>query len=212
MKTEALLTALTVDAKLKEPRPSWLLAAAVAGGFALAAILFMFLLGPRPDFSYAMQTPRFVFKFVVSLTLAASGTAMALLLMRPESDLWRWKGLLFAAPLLLAIAIGMELWRVPGAMWMPRMMGHNAFICMMSIPALSLVPLGAILMALRHGATISPARAGAVAGLVAAGLGAALYAAHCTDDSPLFVAAWYTLATLIVAAIGSSVGARVLRW
>jgi hypothetical protein len=53
---------------------------------------------------------------------------------------------------------------------------------------------------------------GAAAGLGAGGLGAALYALHCSDDSPLFVAAWYSLAISIVAFAGASAGPRFLRW
>jgi hypothetical protein len=39
-----------------------------------------------------------------------------------------------------------------------------------------------------------------------------LYASHCTDDSPLFVATWYTIATALMATIGALVGSRVLRF
>ena len=52
----------------------------------------------------------------------------------------------------------------------------------------------------------------AAAGLLAGGLAATLYATHCTDDSPLFVAAWYSLAIAGVAALGALIGARWLRW
>ena len=45
-----------------------------------------------------------------------------------------------------------------------------------------------------------------------AGLAATLYASHCTDDSPLFVATWYTVATALVTAIGAFIGSRVLRF
>ena len=48
--------------------------------------------------------------------------------------------------------------------------------------------------------------------LMAAGLAATLYASHCTDDSPLFVAAWYTIATALVTAIGALAGAKLLRY
>jgi len=48
--------------------------------------------------------------------------------------------------------------------------------------------------------------------LLSAGLAATLYAAHCTDDSPLFVATWYTIATAMVAAIGALAGSRMLRF
>jgi hypothetical protein len=72
--------------------------------------------------------------------------------------------------------------------------------------------LAAALFGLRHGAPARPALAGALAGLLSAGLAATLYAAHCNDDSPLFVATWYTLATALVTAIGALLGARLLRF
>jgi hypothetical protein len=53
---------------------------------------------------------------------------------------------------------------------------------------------------------------GAFAGLMSAGLGAAIYAAHCMDDSPLFVATWYTLAAALMAFIGAMIGRRVLKF
>jgi hypothetical protein len=53
---------------------------------------------------------------------------------------------------------------------------------------------------------------GAVAGLFAGALGAVLYATHCPDDSPLFVAVWYGLAIAAVALIGALAGRRLLRW
>ena len=53
---------------------------------------------------------------------------------------------------------------------------------------------------------------GALVGLASAALGAALYALHCTDDSPLFVATWYGAAALLMTGIGAILGARLLRW
>ena len=72
--------------------------------------------------------------------------------------------------------------------------------------------LVAALLGLRHGAPTRPAVAGAIAGLLSAGLAATLYASHCTDDLPLFVATWYTIAAALVAAIGALAGPRVLRF
>jgi hypothetical protein len=54
--------------------------------------------------------------------------------------------------------------------------------------------------------------AGAVAGLLAGGLAATFYAAHCFDDSPLFVATWYTIAIIILAALGALGGRFFVRW
>ncbi len=53
---------------------------------------------------------------------------------------------------------------------------------------------------------------GAAAGLLAGAIGAALYATHCPDDSPLFVATWYTLAIGFVVGLGALAGSRLLRW
>jgi hypothetical protein len=70
----------------------------------------------------------------------------------------------------------------------------------------------ALLFILRDGAPLRPALAGAAAGLVAGGLAATLYAAHCTDDSPLFVTTWYGIAVMVIAGVGALAGARWLRW
>jgi hypothetical protein len=77
---------------------------------------------------------------------------------------------------------------------------------------MSLPLLAAALVGLRHGAPTRPAIAGAIAGLLSAGLAAILYASHCTDDSPLFVATWYTIAAALVTAVGALAGSRVLRF
>jgi hypothetical protein len=65
---------------------------------------------------------------------------------------------------------------------------------------------------MRNGAPESPGIAGAVAGLASAGIAATLYASNCFDDSPLFVAAWYPLAIMLVATIGFFSGHRWLHW
>ena len=66
------------------------------------------------------------------------------------------------------------------------MIGHNSLFCVTVIPLLSLAPFAAVLYALRSGAPANPTVAGAVGGLLSAGIAATLYASHCTDDSPLF--------------------------
>jgi hypothetical protein len=77
---------------------------------------------------------------------------------------------------------------------------------------LALAPLAAILLALRKGAPEQPLFCGAAAGLFAGALGAALYATHCWDDSPLFVAIWYPLGIAVSVLIGALAGSRLLRW
>ena len=101
---------------------------------------------------------------------------------------------------------------MPRDTWMPRLVGRNSLVCLASVPLLAAPVLVAVLRVLQRGAPLRPALTGAVAGLLAGGLGAALYAAHCVDDSPLFVATWYTLAIALVAAAGALAGHRLLRW
>jgi hypothetical protein len=112
----------------------------------------------------------------------------------------------------LTAGIGGEMMMPQRLPMMTRMIGKNSWICMTAIPVLSLPILAGALMGLRHGAPSRPAVAGAVAGLLSAGLAATLYASHCTDDSPLFVATWYTLATALVTAIGALAGSKLLKY
>ncbi|MDB5576804.1 MAG: hypothetical protein JWR80_1980, partial [Bradyrhizobium sp.] len=151
-------------------------------------------------------------KFAVTLALAISAIAISLHLSRPEASLrgWAW---------LLLIPVGLLVAGIAGEMMMPqrmpmmmRMVGKNSWNCLTSIPLMALPLLAAALLGLRHGAPTRPALAGALAGLLSAGLAATLYASHCTDDSPLFVATWYTLAAMLVAAVGALAGPRVLRF
>ena len=77
---------------------------------------------------------------------------------------------------------------------------------------MSIPPLGALIAALREGAPRYPMLTGAMAGAASAGVAATIYASNCTDDSPLFVASWYPLATAIVVVAGAWAGKKWLQW
>jgi hypothetical protein len=212
MMTDDLITALVADLAISSVRFQRSFALALAMGSVLAAAAFFLWIGFRPDIAQALETVRFLFKFVVTLSLAATATEFLVRLARPgvSPGLWRWAWLV--APLLLAFAVVTELAVMPTATWWPRLVGSNARACLTLIPLLSIGPLACIFLALRQGAPTQPGFAGAVAGLVASGIAATLYASHCTDDSPLFVATWYPLAIGIVVLAGYVAGPRYLRW
>ena len=105
-----------------------------------------------------------------------------------------------------------ELLVVPSDQWLARLVGHHSMFCMRMIPLLAAPMLAALIVALRAGAPMHPALTGALAGAATAGIAALLYASHCPDDSPLFVATWYPLATLICASVGALAGRRFLAW
>src|SRR3984957_1616500 len=162
----------------------------------------------RPDVMKGMRNSFFDLKFVVTLSLAISAIAVGLHLSRPEASLKGWGWLLLIPASLLALGIGSEMMMPQRLPMMTRLIGSNSRVCMTAIPLLSLPLLAAALIGLRRGAPTRPAIAGAIAGILSAGLAATLYASHCTDDSPLFVATWYTIATALMATIGALAGSR----
>ena len=95
---------------------------------------------------------------------------------------------------------------------MPALMGQSNRQCLVSIGLMSVPLLAATLWALRRGASTRPALSGALAGLLSGATAAAVYAVHCTEDSPLFYAVWYVLAILVATAIGAVLGRSLLRW
>lgn len=211
MKTEALIHALASD-RAVGLRPSQAFALAVAAGLAVAAPVFVLTYGLRPDIAAALATVRFPFKFVVTLALFVAALRIAVVLARPGGNAAAAARSLVVPALLIGGALVIELAVVPKNAWEQRLVGANAKVCLTAIPLMAIGPLAAFLLALRNGAPTAPRRAGAAAGLVAGGLAATLYAAHCSDDSPLFVATWYSLGIALVVAVGAALGPRVLRW
>jgi hypothetical protein len=180
------------------------------GGLA-AGCMFALVLTPRPDLGAVIATPRVSFKFLIVLTLIGAAGTAAYRMTRPEARS-SLRSALAPTSALLAFGVAAELIALPRAAWQTSLIGSNALTCLALVPLLSLPPLGCILAGLRYGAPSHPRLSGTAAGLLAGGIGAALYAMHCPDDSPLFVAAWYGLSIACVAALGAAVGAKVLRW
>lgn len=189
---------------------AWWCAAAL--GVASAAAVFFMLLGPRPDIALAAQTPQFLFKFLVSIALAVTAFAVARPLSRPGANWRRFLPYFAAPPALIAAAVVVELSVLPPDLWAARTVGTNSMACLTYVTLIGLGPLAIFLLPLRYGAPSSPARAGAAAGLLAGGIAATFYAARCTDDSPLFVAAWYTMAVAALALLGAACAHRYARW
>jgi hypothetical protein len=211
METDQLIRTLAADNDTRARPVGAVLAAALLIALPVSAAMLLATLGVRPDFMTAMHNPFFDLKFVVTLALAIPAIAISLHLSRPEASLRRWAWLLLLPVGILALGISGEMMLPQRLPMMTRLVGSNSRVCLTAIPIFSLPLLVAALFGLRHGAPARPAVAGALAGLLSAGLAATLYAAHCNDDSPLFVATWYTLAAALVTAIGAVAGAKLLR-
>ena len=211
MKTDKLIDALVAD-RMPSGKPlRWTLATGLLLGALGSLALFMAALGVRADIEPALGTWRFELKVGLVLLALALAFSLCLGLSRPMAPVHPSRRLLPLAALAV-LAVTIELLAVPSAWWASRMVGSNALVCLIAIPALAIVPLAAVLIILRAGAPAAPALAGAAAGLLAAATAAALYAFHCFDDSPLFVVTWYTLAAIPVVLVGALAGRRLLRW
>jgi hypothetical protein len=211
MRTDRLIDLLAADNATPRPDLGLRLLAAAFGGAALSFLLLLLFYGIRPNLAEAVLNWRVATKFAVALTLAATSALLALRLARPTPERGAWL-ILLPAPLILAIAGIAEMAVSPPATWPYRALGNYASSCLVAVPLLSALPLAAVLWALQSGAPAFPAQAGAVAGALAAGLGSALYALHCPDDSPLFLVVFYGIGTAAVILAGRMGGARALRW
>ncbi len=212
MRTSELIAALAADPVPEPIRLSRRVAAAIVLGLIGSLAIYALLLGPRPDIAEAGRTVRFGLKFVDAFAFTLPSLLLMLRLARPDAKPEALAFWLLLPFLLLAAGVAVELLVVPSNQWLSRLIGHNAMFCTRMIPLMAAPLLAALIVSLRAGAPLHPALTGALAGAASAGIAALLYASHCPDDSPLFVATWYPLATIICAGAGALAGRRFLAW
>lgn len=211
MRTEDLIDRLSAEAapvrSVEAGLAPWLL-----GALAATAALMLLGWGPRVGLGAAMATPGPLLKTLLPALAAVAGLAGALRLARPEARAGgvtrALAGLGVAALALLALAA----LRTPAAAWGAALRGDTLVACLLSIPALAVLPTAGLLLGLRRGASAAPARSGALAGLAGGGMAAALYALHCPEDHPFFFVTWYGTGVLLATLAGAWLGRRILSW
>jgi hypothetical protein len=165
------------------------------------------LVGVRPDFAIAVHRAPFAYKIVSMLALSLGGLVLAIRAALPGSGRLTLTAFL-PAVLVLAFRAATDRSGL-------SIMGNSdisAPECVLTILGTSLPPLAILFGVLRIGAPTRPALAGAIAGSLSGALGAAAYALACKNDAGLFVAIWYPLAILVMAALGAAIGRRALAW
>jgi hypothetical protein len=212
MKTDDLIKALAQDLPTKPPKLSQTLTQALIVSVPIAFGILIYAVQVRPDLLQVLATPRIAFKFAFTAAVIAASGWLALRLSRPGMVAGPARWALGLVGLIVVGSVGLELAVLPASAWSSAWIGTRALACLALIPVLAAVPFAAILAAMRAGAPDHPALAGASAGLLAGSLGAFLYAMHCDNDSPLFVATWYGLAMLAITLLGAAIGSRILRW
>jgi hypothetical protein len=211
MKTDNLIAALAADNRTEQP-PRLFLWPALFLALAVVVLVVRMTLGFRADLLQSLFEPLAVMRFVLTATLGLLGVRLALILARPEG---RTLARLWPVAVPAVVALGLLAWAYVSTPADGRQMafvGKTMVTCLVMIPLLSVLPVAAIMVALRKGATTTPALAGFAAGLGGGGLAAMAYAMHCIEDSPLFYVTWYGLAIGGVTVASTLIGARVLRW
>lgn len=211
MRTEDWIAVLATRAG---PAPrhqvAWRLAAAAALGLLASGVATWSTLGLNP--ALAATPAATAIKFAYLGALAFGGVALLDRLARPGASPRRASVLLAAIVLAMAALAAVALLGSAPAQRPDLLWGRSWSSCPWRIAALSAPALLAALWALRGLAPTRPRLAGLGAGLFAGVLGALGYALYCSETSPLFVLAWYSLGITLVAAAGAALGARWLRW
>lgn len=213
MKTDELITLLASDAAAVSPRV-WRQRYALALGVGVlgASLLMLQMLGVRPDINEAVALPMFWVKLGFPALLAAITLLAVVRLSRPGMVLGRL-GMALAAPVIAVwvLAVFSLLSASPEDRGM-LVWGETWWACLLNVPALSVPAFVGLLWVMKTLAPVRPQLAGAASGLLAGALDAAVYALHCPELAPPFIAVWYVLGMLIPAALGAVIGARLLRW
>jgi hypothetical protein len=211
MKTEDLIRAMAADAVRQPALPVSLLPALIPS-LAIVLLAVWLGLGFRADLAASLVVPVSAVRLLLTGALGLAAARLALRLARPDgaerASVW---------PLTAVAVTAMGLWvwaylTTPEEARGMAMVGKTMTTCLVIIPLLSVLPVATLHILLRRGATTAPARAGFAAGLAGSGLSAAIYALHCTEDSPLFYVTWYGLAIAVVALASTLIGLRTLRW
>ena len=213
MKTDDLIALLArqPDA-LPRARPRRDLGAAAVVGLGAAFALMAVTLGPRPDLSSALSAPLFWQKagaLGLLVALAVWAAHRAGLPGRALAPLERARWLV---PAWLTVATLATLLAAPAGERLALFQSPTILVCLLGVPALSILPAIALICALRRAAPTEPARAARAVGWAAGATGAFAYAFHCQADQPAYVLLWYGLAITLTVALTRAIATRWLRW
>lgn len=213
MTTDQLIELLTADLKpVDRRRTPRAISAALPVGAAAAFATMLLILGPDPRLLSSPNLDLLFIKLLFTLSVIATAAPLLPQLARPAPEqrgLFMFVSFPFLVILIVAV---MVLATSHWSTWGGIIVGKDWLTCLIAIPLLAIVPFSAVISAIRTGAPTDRRGAGAVAGLVAGGLGAAACALSCPDESIPSIALWYGLTIGMCAAFGAGLGPRLLRW
>ncbi len=213
MKTDELIDMLGTNVepvKGGQFRNVFLIALAV--GVAAASCLMLALFGVPTDALGGELLGLKVLALAFTLGLAAAGASFLIKAARPGETGRRSLfliGLIFLAILSVgAVALALA----HPAAWTGMLFGPHWATWLICIPVFAAAPFAALIWALRKGAPTNLVLTGAIVGLVAGALGAAVFAFHHPGGSIPFIVLWYCGPILLFTLLGAILGPRLLRW
>jgi hypothetical protein len=207
-----------LSANLEPVKEGWLgktvVLAIVVGGTG-AALVMLATVGPRAGLESATHLEWTAVKLVLPLSVIVLGSPFLAFSMCPALESrTNWPLVFF--PLVSAIVVGLAtLLVVRPEAWLKMLLGVSQISsprCFLYVLSFAAIPLAVLIWALREGAPTRLEVSGALAGIVAGGIGAVAYAFNCDTDTIPFITIWYSAAILLCAFIGAKLGPRVLRW
>ena len=151
-------------------------------------------------------------KFAYTVSLAVAATFLTIRLARPVANR-RAPSVCVGLVLLAMLAYGAyHLAITPEEAKGQAFFGQTSLLCPWLVLLVSLPGLFVLQIALRTFGSVRLSQAGFACGLLAGAIGATAYALACPEDSPTFVAVWYTLGIVLTSAVGAISGRWLLRW
>lgn len=212
MKTQELIRLLAQD-----PLPAGLpvhrqLGQALLGSALVCGAGLLLFWGLNPELGTMVTRAAFATKMLWLLALAFFSGHGLLRLSRPGGGAGPTFWGLALALLAMACLGLIQLLQARPDSRLSLWLGSSWLTCVLSILALSLPVLAALLHTLRQQAPTRPALAGGAAGAMAACVAAGVYSLHCNETAFAFYATWFGGALVAVAALGAWLGGRWLRW
>lgn len=213
MKTDDLIAMLATGVEPVDPhQAAKRLATALLAGGAGAFALMLMGYGTRPDLAQAAQGPMLWVKLGFALVIAASALVLTQRLARPGMRVGKaWMGVALPWLAMSAMGLAVLLSAQPEAR-LGLVLGRTWLSCALSISLIASPVFVGVFWALRGLAPTRLRLAGASAGLLAAAVGAAMYALHCPEVEAPFLAVWYVLGLALPTVVGAWIGPKLLRW
>ncbi len=204
------LVASLTPVRCRKPMREGLLLALVG---AVELGLYLLLVRPRHDLSMAMHMPSFWWKAACLGGLTVIGAVTAIRSFDPTASPrpgLRWMLLLLGAALVSGWAIDAA--NAGGEMLLARLMWRRGLDCVIAIVVLSIPPAVALALLMRRGAPTDRKGSALAVGFAGAAWGGFVFIFNCPHDDPFYIAVWYSVGALAVAAIWRLILPLVTRW